>query len=241
MGEPLLNVDDVLAAAARLPDLGITHRRTTISTVGWVPGFDAVHRRGRGTDPARAVAARGRSDARAAELMPVNDRYPLEDVLASAARYIEQRSRRVFVEYVMLAGVNDSPEQARELAKLLGREVVQGEPDPVQPDRSYDGSIPRHDRRIQGRARSRRASRRRFGSRAAATSPPLAASSPRPRAIALRRQSPASRSGRRCGERSVGDRRVPPNDLPATVAPRPDVGDVHAVERSRPSSLATWL
>ena len=54
--------------------------------------------------------------------MPVNDRYPLAEVLAECRRYVELRDRRVFVEYVMLAGVNDSPAQADELAGLLGRE-----------------------------------------------------------------------------------------------------------------------
>ena len=63
MGEPMLNLDDVLEAARRLPDLGITHRRTTISTVGWLPGLHAVRRRGRGADPARALAPRGRPGA----------------------------------------------------------------------------------------------------------------------------------------------------------------------------------
>ena len=58
MGEPFLNFDNVIAAARRLPDLGITHRRTTISTVGWMPGPDAVHRRGRRADQTGAVAPR---------------------------------------------------------------------------------------------------------------------------------------------------------------------------------------
>ena len=55
--------------------------------------------------------------------MPVNDRYPLDDVLAECRRYVELRGRKVFVEYVMLAGVNDAPEHARELARLLDRHV----------------------------------------------------------------------------------------------------------------------
>ena len=61
MGEPFLNFDEVLASARRLPDLGITHRRTTISTVGWMPGLTPVRRRGRPADPARALDPRGRS------------------------------------------------------------------------------------------------------------------------------------------------------------------------------------
>ena len=61
MGEPFLNVDAVLASAARLPDLGITHRRTTISTVGWMPGLRALRGRGRPADPPRALAPRRRT------------------------------------------------------------------------------------------------------------------------------------------------------------------------------------
>ena len=81
MGEPMLNVDAVLAAARRLPDLGVTHRRTTISTVGWLPGLkrfvDEVE------EPIRlAFSLHAPTDALRSELMPVNDRYPLEDVLA---------------------------------------------------------------------------------------------------------------------------------------------------------------
>ena len=133
MGEPMLNLDNVLEAARRLPDIGITHRRTTISTVGWLPGLrrfvDEVE------EPIRlALSLHAPNDALRSELMPVNDRYPLEDVLAECRRYFELRGRKVFVEYVMLAGVNDRVEQAAELARLLDPKDLQGEPDPVQPD-----------------------------------------------------------------------------------------------------------
>jgi 23S rRNA (adenine2503-C2)-methyltransferase len=118
MGEPFLNVDEVVASASRLPDLGITHRRTTISTVGWMPGLrrfvDQVEQ------PIRlALSIHAAESAKRSELMPVNDRYPLEDVLAECRRYVELRRRKVFVEYVMLAGVNDSPGDARALAAVL--------------------------------------------------------------------------------------------------------------------------
>ena len=56
MGEPFLNYEEVLAAARRLPEIGITHRRTTISTVGWMPGLTRLRRRGRGADPAGALS-----------------------------------------------------------------------------------------------------------------------------------------------------------------------------------------
>ncbi len=119
MGEPMLNLDEVLAAARRLPDLGITHRRTTVSTVGWLPGLrrfvDEVE------EPIRlALSLHAPDDELRSRLMPVNDRYPLADVLAECRRHVARTRRRVFVESVMLAGVNDAPEQARALAALLG-------------------------------------------------------------------------------------------------------------------------
>src|SRR5581483_7712128 len=106
MGEPMLNLDEVLDAARRLPDVGITHRRTTISTVGWLPGLrrfvDEVD------EPIRLALSLHAADAALrSELMPVNDRYPLDAVLAECARYVALRGRKVFVEYVLLAGVND--------------------------------------------------------------------------------------------------------------------------------------
>ena len=112
MGEPFLNFDEVHAAALRLPDVGITHRRTTISTVGWMPGLrrfvDEVEQ------PIRLALSIDAADPRLrSELMPVNDRFPLPEVLAECHRYFALRRRKVFVEYVMLAGVNDSP-SARE-------------------------------------------------------------------------------------------------------------------------------
>lgn len=121
MGEPMLNLDEVLAAARRLPDLGITHRRTTISTVGWLPGLrrfvDEVD------EPIRlALSLHAPDDELRSRIMPVNERYPVADVVAESRRHAETTRRRVFVEYVMLAGVNDAPEQARALAELLGRD-----------------------------------------------------------------------------------------------------------------------
>jgi 23S rRNA (adenine2503-C2)-methyltransferase len=139
MGEPMLNVDAVVAAARRLPDVGVTHRRTTISTVGWLPGLrrfvDEVD------EPVRlALSLHAPADALRSELMPVNDRYPLDDVLAECARYFALRGRKVFVEYVMLSGVNDSPEHARELVDLLDRKVFKVNLIPYNPTGMYDGS-----------------------------------------------------------------------------------------------------
>ena len=118
MGEPMVNLDNVVVAARRLPDLGVTHRRTTISTVGWMPGLrrfvDDVE------EPIRlALSVHAPEDALRSALMPVNERYPLAAVLDECRRYVEKRRRKVFVEFVMLAGVNDRVGQARQLAALL--------------------------------------------------------------------------------------------------------------------------
>ena len=139
MGEPMLNLDHVLAAARRLPDLGITHRRTTVSTVGWLPGLtrfvDEVQ------EPIRlALSLHAPEDALRSRLMPVNDRYPLADVLAECERHFRLRRRKVFVEYVMLAGVNDRVEQARQLAELLDRRAFKVNLIPYNPTGQFDGS-----------------------------------------------------------------------------------------------------
>jgi 23S rRNA (adenine2503-C2)-methyltransferase len=139
MGEPMLNVDSVVAAARRLPDIGVTHRRTTISTVGWLPGLkrfvDDVQ------EPIRlALSLHAPTDALRSELMPVNDRYPLEDVLAECSRYFALRRRKVFVEYVMLDHVNDSVAHAHELADLLDAHVFKVNLIPYNPTGMYDGA-----------------------------------------------------------------------------------------------------
>ena len=139
MGEPMLNLDSVLEAARSLPDIGVTWRRTTISTVGWLPGLtrfiDEVE------EPIRlALSLHAATDELRSELMPVNERYPLADVLAECERYFKLRRRKVFVEYVMLRGVNDRVEQARSLADLLDPRVFKVNLIPYNPTGMYDGS-----------------------------------------------------------------------------------------------------
>ena len=141
MGEPMLNFDSVLEAARLLPDIGITHRRTTISTVGWLPGLrrfvDEVE------EPIRLALSLHAADPKLrSQLMPVNDRYPLADVLAECRRYVELRGRRMFIEYVMLGGVNDGVGQAAELARLLDRMAFKVNLIPYNPTGAFDGSSP---------------------------------------------------------------------------------------------------
>jgi 23S rRNA (adenine2503-C2)-methyltransferase len=117
MGEPLMNLDAVLGACERLPEVGIATSNTAISTVGWIPGIERMAREG---PPVRlALSVHAADEALRSELMPVNERYPLRDVLDACLRWHERRRRQVFVEYLMLDGVNDRYEQAVALAALL--------------------------------------------------------------------------------------------------------------------------
>jgi 23S rRNA (adenine2503-C2)-methyltransferase len=147
MGEPTMNLDAVLAACCLLPDLGVTHRRTAISTVGWVPGIERL------TDcemPLRlALSLHAPDDELRSALMPVNDRYPLAEVLAACDRYRARRRRKIFVEYVMLDEVNDLPEHARQLAGLLDPPVYKVNLIPYNPTGAYDGSSPERIERFR--------------------------------------------------------------------------------------------
>ena len=141
MGEPMMNLDGVLGACTKLPDVGVTHRRTAISTVGWIPGIERLTEE---RMPVRlALSLHAADPALRSELMPVNDRYPLADVLAACRAYHDRKRRRVFVEYVMLAGVNDGYAQAVALADVLDPRVFKVNLIPYNPtSSSYEGSSP---------------------------------------------------------------------------------------------------
>jgi len=142
MGEPMMNLEGVLEACARLPDIGVTHRRTAISTVGWIPG---IVRLAETPMPLRlALSLHAADDALRSELVPVNDRYPLADVVAACEAFYARKRRKVFVEYVMLAGVNDGYVQAVRLAELLDPRVFKVNLIPYNPtDSPYSGSSPK--------------------------------------------------------------------------------------------------
>ena len=120
MGEPLLNFDAVVEAIDLMLDdwaYGLSRRRVTLSTSGVVPAIDAL----RGRVPVSlAVSLHAPDDALRDELVPINRKYPIRELLDACWRYVgEDGQRRITFEYVMLAGVNDSLAQARALAKLL--------------------------------------------------------------------------------------------------------------------------
>jgi 23S rRNA (adenine2503-C2)-methyltransferase len=139
MGEPGINIEAVLEACRRLPALGITNRRTTVSTVGWIPAIERLTESGL---PVRlALSLHAPDDPLRSELMPVNDRYPLADVLAACRAHVARTRRRVFIEYVMLAGVNDRREQAVALGRLLAGREFKVNLIPYNPtDSPYEGS-----------------------------------------------------------------------------------------------------
>ncbi len=142
MGEPMMNLDHVLAACERLPDVGIAHRRTAISTIGWIPG---IERLAASQMPIRlALSLHAADDALRTELMPVNERYPLAEVIAACQAHYERKRRKVFVEYVMLAGVNDAHPQAVQLAELLDPRMFKVNLIPYNPTGSgFAGSSPK--------------------------------------------------------------------------------------------------
>ncbi|HUO43417.1 MAG TPA: 23S rRNA (adenine(2503)-C(2))-methyltransferase RlmN [Burkholderiales bacterium] len=120
MGEPLANFDNVVAAMQLMLDddaYGLSRRRVTLSTSGLVPQIDRL----RDACPvALAVSLHAPNDALRDQLVPINKKYPLKDLLAACVRYLDKAPRDfVTFEYVMLDGVNDSVAQARELVRLL--------------------------------------------------------------------------------------------------------------------------
>ena len=124
MGEPLLNYDAVLSSMQIMLDdfaYGMSKRRVTLSTSGVVPKIDQLVK---DIDVALAISLHAPNDELRNELVPINKKYPLEKLIAACQRYIakdgnESSRKHVTIEYVMLEGVNDQPEHAQQMIKLL--------------------------------------------------------------------------------------------------------------------------
>jgi 23S rRNA (adenine2503-C2)-methyltransferase len=121
MGEPLANYNAVLPAIRILLDdfgFGLSKRRVTVSTSGLVPYIDRLRE---DVDTALAVSLHAPDDALRDQIVPINRKYPIAELLEACRRYTAGKDRKAHIvyEYVMLDGVNDAPEQARKLAKLL--------------------------------------------------------------------------------------------------------------------------
>jgi len=120
MGEPLLNFDNVVKAMSLMLEdfaYGLSKRRVTLSTAGVVPALERLREM---CDVSLAVSLHAPNDELRNQLVPLNKKYPIAQLLDACRRYVADEPRRkVTVEYVMLAGVNDAPAQAREMVKLL--------------------------------------------------------------------------------------------------------------------------
>jgi 23S rRNA (adenine2503-C2)-methyltransferase len=120
MGEPLHNYDATMAAVRILADdkgFAVHPRRITVSTVGLVPAIERLA--GEDVMPRLAVSLHAPTDAQRVALVPVNRKYPIAEIIEACRRFPPARRGRITFEYVLLAGVNDSPADARELAALL--------------------------------------------------------------------------------------------------------------------------
>jgi 23S rRNA (adenine2503-C2)-methyltransferase len=122
MGEPLLNFDNVVRAMSIMRDdlgFGLANKRVTLSTAGLVPMIDRL---GVESDVSLAVSLHAPNDALRTELVPLNKKYPIAELMDACIRYTAHRPRStVTFEYTMMKGVNDTPALARELARLVRR------------------------------------------------------------------------------------------------------------------------
>ncbi len=121
MGEPLMNFDNVVRAMNIMRDdlgYGLASKRVTLSTAGLVPMIDRLSVE---TDVSLAVSLHAPNDELRTELVPLNKKYPIEELMAACARYVRHNKKRdsVTFEYTMMKGVNDKPEHARQLARLI--------------------------------------------------------------------------------------------------------------------------
>ena len=140
MGEPLLNYERTLAAIRRLIDpraLGFVQRRITLSTVGIVPGIERLAEQELLIN--LAISLHAATDALRNQLVPINQRYPLDDLFAAIELHTARTQRRVMIEWVMVDGVNDTPEQAEALVERLAGIPAHVNLIRLNPTAEYDG------------------------------------------------------------------------------------------------------
>jgi 23S rRNA (adenine2503-C2)-methyltransferase len=122
MGEPFLNYDNFMAAVRLLVrEVGLSPRRMTVSTSGIVPGIERFALEPTDVRPKLAISLNAPNDTIRAEIMPINRKWPINEVIAAVRRVPLRPRERITFEYVLLGGVTDRPEHARELARLVRR------------------------------------------------------------------------------------------------------------------------
>jgi 23S rRNA (adenine2503-C2)-methyltransferase len=120
MGEPLHNYDETMKALRMLADehgFAMSPRRITLSTVGILPALEKLAREP--VMPNLAISLHAPTDLQRGELVPINRKYGVSDIIAACRRFPLKRRSRITFEYVLLAGINDHPDDARRLARLL--------------------------------------------------------------------------------------------------------------------------
>jgi len=140
MGEPFHNYDNTMSAIDRLNDkdgYNFGARRFTVSTVGLVPQIRRFADEKRQVN--LAISLHEVDDAKRLEIMPVNKRYNIDDVIEACKYYVEQTSRRITFEWALINGVNDSPEVANKLAKRLKGVMCHVNAIPLNPTAGYSG------------------------------------------------------------------------------------------------------
>lgn len=136
MGEPLANYEAVVAAVHRLTDrspngLGLSQRSITVSTVGIVPAMDKLADEGLAVTLALSLHAP--DDELRSQIVPINQRWPVRDVVSAADRYARRTRRRVSIEYALIGGINDQPDRADALAELLAGKLMHVNLIPLNP------------------------------------------------------------------------------------------------------------
>jgi len=157
MGEPFLNYDAVMDSIAMLNDgdgFNLGARHITVSTAGVVPGIDRF--RGEGVQVNLAISLHAPDDALREKIMPINKKWPIRVLMKAVREYIAATNRKVFYEYLMLAGVNDRADDAKQLADLLGGPLHHVNLIPYNAtDAPYGSSSPAAMRRFQDLLRER--------------------------------------------------------------------------------------
>jgi 23S rRNA (adenine2503-C2)-methyltransferase len=141
MGEPFHNYDAVMAAIDRLGDphgFNLGARRVTISTAGLVPGIRRFTAEKRQVN--LAVSLHSAEDADRVSMMPINKRYPIDELLAACREYVQQTGRRITFEWALIDGINDGPDAARRLAARLKGLLCHVNAIPLNPTTGYAGS-----------------------------------------------------------------------------------------------------
>jgi 23S rRNA (adenine2503-C2)-methyltransferase len=140
MGEPLHNYDNVMAATEILCDsagLSIGTKQLTLSTVGVVPGILRLADEGRPIN--LAVSLHGATQAERAALVPVAKKWPLDELMDACRHFIAKQQRRIFYEWTLIEGKNDTPEQAHAVGRLLQGQLAQVNLIPLNPTAGYGG------------------------------------------------------------------------------------------------------